>query len=185
MKKLLTVIASLLVLSPVAFADDVIVEDADDSAGRLDIKSVEVSHPDSGTIRFVVTFYEPHRFTPGAGYEPGDRLEISLQLDGRRPWRYRRILVQANPDGGLYGVLRNPKGHDVSYVRTWRVDDVSLAVEITRRQLRPRELARRADWLVLAAYLDHETYACADEAGDVPSSCQDWAPENGFQRHDL
>lgn len=185
MKRVWLVIATVLILPPTAVAHDAILPDADDSSGRLDIKSVEISHPDSGTIRFVVSFYEPHSFTPGDEYQGADEVRISLRVDGRAPWHFKNIVLRGNPDGGLYGVLRNHNGRERSYVRAWRPDDVSLAVDVKRSQLKKTRLAHRADWLVFTYYLDHETFACADEAGDVPSVCRDSAPHSRFERHDL
>jgi hypothetical protein len=185
MKKLLAVVAAFVVVPAMALAHDAVVEDADDSAGRLDIKSVGVSHPDSGTIRYVITFYEPHAFAPPGANEhaPGDGLRIDLRLNGKRLWRFKDILLRENPDGGLYGVLRNHQGREMSYIRAWRPDEMSLSVEVKRVQLKRQGLAERADWIIETLYIDRDV--CPAEGGDVPSTCNDAAPEFGFQRHDL
>lgn len=186
MKKLVAVVAAFVVVPAVALAHDAVVEDADDSAGRLDIESVVVSHPDSGTIRYVITFYEPHGFTPGGedDHAPGDGVQIDLLLDGESPWRFKDILLYENPDGGLYGVLRNHKGQEMSYVRAWRPDEVSLAVDVRRVQLKRRGLAERADWIIDTLYIDREV--CPAEGGDVPSTCNDGVSGRfSFRRHGL
>ena len=183
MKKLLAVLAAVLAVPAIALAHDDIFIDADDSAGKLDIKTVEVSHPDSGTIRFVVTFYEPHMFSGRIEHESGDWLQISLRLDGEPPWRFKSIRLRGNPDGSLYGVLTNHEGEELSYVRAWRQDEMSLAIDVRRTQLKRRGLASRADWVIDTLYIDREV--CPAEPGDVPSSCIDVAPENRWQLHDL
>ncbi|HEX2056958.1 MAG TPA: hypothetical protein VHI71_01185 [Actinomycetota bacterium] len=185
LRRLLIVLAMVATLPAVALADDVVVEDPDDSAGRLDIKSVSVTHPDSGSIRYVITFYEPHGFTTRGEDDtaPADVLQIDLRLDGESPWRFKDILLYQNPDGGLYGVLRNHRGREISYVRAWRPDETSLAVEVRRLQLKRRELADRADWWIDVGYIDREV--CPAEGGDVPASCNDSVPHFGFYRHDL
>lgn len=184
MKRLFAIIAVLLVVPALAMADDMTVADADDSAGRLDIRSVEVTHPDSGTIRFTITFYEPHQFSPSDDeYEPGDSIRISMRVGGKGPGRHKEIQLRANPDGSLYGVLRTFEGPDASYVRAWRVDGFSVAVDVKRKQLKRRRLAERADWFVSTHYLDFDV--CQAEGGDVPRSCNDGSPEGRYQRHDL
>jgi hypothetical protein len=182
MRKLVAVLALCIAVPSIAVAHDATVPDPDDSAGRLDVRSVDVSHPDPGTIRFVVRFYEPHGFEPGDEHD-GDSVRLDLRLDGTGPSRFKYVVLEGNPDGGLYGVLRNHRGNERSYVRAWAPDELSLAVDVLRAQLAPRRTAQRADWVFQTTYVDEEV--CAAEPGDIPSTCYDVAPPGGFERHDL
>ena len=171
----------LCLLIPVgAGADDLFLQDADDSSGRLDINTVAVSHPEYRTIRFVITFYETHDL-----HETNfnDTLDVDLRLDGQRPWRFKDVLVLRNPDGGLYGILRSHKGEALSYVRVWRPDEFSIAIDFKQEQLKSKRLARRADWLVEVGYADASEICAEDGGHHPPSSCFDTAPDGGYHRH--
>jgi len=159
-----------------AGADQQVVSDPDDSTGRLDIKEVQLSHVQRGVIRLMITFHEPPEFTPATD-EGGDFVVITLDLEPSVRDRYKDILVQGNPDGGLYGVLRSTGDATLSYVRVWRESEVAIGVEFTRSQLTRGRLAKWADWFVDTSYYDPEE---CDDPTDVTGLCFDGA---GPKRH--
>ena len=165
-----------------ATAHEQAVADADDSSGRLDVAEVDVSHDDrvleTGVVRFVLTFFEPHGFSELAGGYI--RMDFDLFRGGKRD---RYLMVLANPDGGMYGELFSGSGGVIGYSRAWAPSEDQIAIELRMRQLSAGELPSRINWHASTGYEDE---SCG-EGGDVDGACVDSTPEypERFHRHRL
>ena len=166
---------TLLILPAVGNAHEQLVADPDDSDGRMDIESVAVSHPRQGVLRFDLSFFEPHGFTPSDDGSK-DNLRIDIRT-GRSSEHDVYILLQGNPDGGLYGEVYGNSG-SFGFARAWVPASDHISVEVARRQLRRDRLAPRADWTISTTYVEE---GCGDP-GNVLNLCHDEVPT---QKHRL
>lgn len=155
-----------------------LVRDGDDTAGRLDIRTVR-SRVDAASgrasgLQFVVRTYEAFRVS--ALHRRWRRLVLELDTDGR-PGSERNVRISGH-EGRLSAELISNATRDVlARLRVRHPAPTVLRISGSRAQLGARKLFWTADW--------HRRGdpACGNVDG-WPRTCQDSVPDDGWLRLD-
>lgn len=179
-----TVMIVALTFHPLpAAADARSFPDADDTAGRIDVREARQSHvrveTSDGTQRLIrhdVLTYESWRARSLRA------IDLFVNTDDDRSFE-RRLEVAPDADGNLHGTMTAlPSGRVVGYVKVWRPSARRVAVQFPRRALGQSVQAYK--WYVVARYHDEPDADCG-VTGDVVYVCADRAPDRGTYRHSL
>ena len=163
------VVASVALLSTKSQADTKLVQDADDTAGALDVSEVGHSHGQNRLLIHRLSTYES--WSNDVLLDEGTAFWFEFFPAGGNE---KYVRVDVSPDGNLYGEVIRWDGETIlAYVKVWRPDDRTIQIEFPKRILKLG--LHRYSWNVASTFRQPG----ASECGGDPYVCSDHVPDQG------